>query len=210
MTHPVLYSFNRCPYAIRARMVLRYADITVRIREIALKNKPEAMFEASPKGTVPILQLNDGQVIDESLDIMLWALSHSDPDDWFSEKDQLRITQLIAINDREFKPLLDNYKYPQRSIKQDPIYYRNQAIPYLENLNEAIDKHQWLVREQICLADVALFPFIRQFAMVDSDWFWQTSLSKLHTWLQGLLESELFLSVMKKYEPWSGEKEPLL
>ena len=210
MTYPVLYSFNRCPYAIRARMALRYANIRVRIREVVLKNKPAAMLEASPKGTVPVLQLNNGQVIDESLDIMLWALSHSDPDGWFEEKDQPIIKQWIESNDQLFKPILDNYKYPQRSEKQDPIYYRNQAIPFLESLNEAIDKHQWLVREKICLADVALFPFIRQFAMVDSDWFWQTSLSKLHTWLQRLLESNLFLSAMKKYEPWKGEEEPLL
>ncbi len=210
MPYPVLYSFRRCPYAIRARMALRYATIPVRIREIVLKNKPKALFEASPKGTVPVLELGHGQVIDESLDIMLWALSASDSDGWFRKHDQPRIKQWVETNDQLFKPLLDKYKYPQRSEKKDPIYYRNQALPFLENLNDALGKHQWLVSEQISLADVALFPFIRQFAMVDPHWFWQTSLSKLQAWLQCLLESDLFLSVMKKYEPWSGEEEPLL
>lgn len=210
MTHPVLYSFRRCPYAIRARMALRYAGITIRIREIELKNKPAAMLEVSPKGTVPVLELGNGQVIDESLDIMLWALSFSDPSGWLKSEDQPAIHQWITSNDQLFKPLLDNYKYPQRSKEQDPIYYRNQAMSFLESINEALNKHQWLVSEKPCLADVALFPFIRQFSMVDSDWFWQNSLQKLHAWLQRMLELEIFLSVMKKYETWTGEEEPLL
>lgn len=210
MPYPVLYTFRRCPFAIRARMALRYANITVRIREVALKNKTAAMLEASPKGTVPILELSNGLVIDESMDIMYWALTRSDPDNWLKEDEQVTLKQWIATNDLQFKPLLDNYKYPQRSDKQDPIFYRNQSMPYLLSLNDALSQHQWLLGEHMGLADVALFPFIRQFAMVDSDWFWSTSLSRVQVWLQCLLDTDLFLSVMKKYQPWSGEDEPLL
>jgi glutathione S-transferase len=210
MTYPILYTFRRCPYAIRARMALRYANITVRIREIVLRNKPESMLAYSPKGTVPVLILSDGLVIDQSQDIMRWALKNSDPDAWLREEDQGQIHQLIEDNDNKFKPLLDNYKYPQNSEKQDSAYYRNQAIPYLQTLNDSLGQHRWLLGEHISLADVALFPFIRQFAMVDKDWFWQSSLLSLQTWLQYLLDSDLFLSVMKKYQPWEGEEELLL
>ena len=210
MTYPILYTFRRCPYAIRARMALRYANITVRIREIVLRNKPESMLAYSPKGTVPVLILNDGLVIDQSQDIMRWALKNADPDGWLREEYQVNINQLIEDNDNKFKPLLDNYKYPQNSEKKDGAYYRNQAIPYLQALNDSVSQHRWLLGEHISLADVALFPFIRQFAMVDKDWFWQTSLPSLQTWLQYLLDSDLFLSVMKKYHPWQGEEELLL
>ena len=208
--YPVLYTFRRCPFAIRARMALRYANVTVRIREVELKNKTAAMLEASAKGTVPILQLTNGLVIDESMEIMYWALTRSDPDSWLKEGNQETTKQWIATNDLKFKPLLDNYKYPQRSDQQDPIFYRNQSMPYLLSLNNALSQHQWILGEHMGLVDVALFPFIRQFAMVDSDWFWNTSLPRLQEWLQCLLDTELFSSVMKKYQPWNGEEEPLL
>ncbi len=191
-------------------MTLRYANITVRVREVVLKTKPAQMLARSPKGTVPVLVLNDGLVIDESLDIMYWALACFDPDNWLQEHGQEKIKQWIDTNDNQFKPILDNYKYPQRSEDQEAIYYRNQAMPFLQSLNNALTKHRWLLGERISLADVALFPFIRQFAMVDRDWFWQTPLLGLQTWLQCLIESDLFVSVMKKYHPWAGEEEPLL
>lgn len=210
MLYPVLYTFRRCPYAIRARMALRYANITVRIREVSLKTKPVSMLARSSKGTVPVLVLSNGLVIDESLEIMYWALSCSDPDNWLSEKDPIQIKHWIDFNDHQFKSLLDHYKYPQRSEKQDATYYRDQAMPYLQSLNDALIKHRWVLGEHMSVVDVALFPFIRQFAMVNPDWFWQTHLSSLQAWLQGLLESDLFLSVMQKYPPWIGEKEPQL
>lgn len=210
MSYPVLYTFRRCPYAIRARMALRYANITVRVREVELKNKTAAMLDVSPKGTVPILQLTNGLVIDESLDIMYWALACSDPNGWLKDGEQATIKQWITINDVQFKPLLDSYKYPQRTEKQDPIFYRNQSMPYLLSLNSALNEHQWLLGDHMGLTDVALFPFIRQFAMVDSDWFWKSDLSALQNWLQCLIDSDLFLSVMKKYLPWEGQDEPLL
>ena len=209
MSYPVFYSFRRCPYAIRARMALRYAGVTVHLREVVLKQKPKALLDISPKGTVPVLQLENGQVIDESLDIMLWALACSDPDKWLSEKYRSEMKPLIDKNDQHFKPILDHYKYPQQSEKQDPLYYRDQALPFLQGLDDALVQHDWLMGEHMGLADVALFPFLRQFAMVDSNWFWQSSFVNLQIWLKRFLESELFLSVMVKYKPWDGQDELL-
>ncbi|MBA2649547.1 MAG: glutathione S-transferase N-terminal domain-containing protein [Legionella sp.] len=210
MTYPILYSFRRCPYAIRARMALRYADITVRIREVELKNKTASMLIASPKGTVPILQLEEGQVIDESLQIMFWALTQSDPDGWLKHVTPAIIRQWIETNDVHFKPLLDGYKYTQYSEKQNSIVYRDHSMPYLQSLNDVLIHHQWLLGENMSIVDVALFPFVRQFSMVDPDWFWKTALTGVHAWLQCQLDSDLFTSVMKKYKPWTGESEDLL
>ncbi|MDF1757276.1 MAG: glutathione S-transferase [Legionellaceae bacterium] len=204
MSYPILYSFRRCPYAMRARMALKYANITVIVREIELKSKPKSMIEYSPKGTVPVLVVENDVVIDESLDIMDWSLSKSDRDGWLDNNNLLKSKRLIEYNDNEFKTLLDNYKYPQKSKRQDPLYYRNQAIVYLSSLNESLTEHQWLLSDKLSMADVALFPFIRQFAMVDNTWFMQTSLVNLQEWLNKLINSELFLSVMKKYQPWDG------
>lgn len=210
MAYPVLYTFRRCPYAIRARMTLRYAGIKVRIREVALKHKPQAMLDASPKGTVPVLVLDDGTVIEESTDIMYWALHQSDPNQWNHPVYQRDSVKLIRINDKEFKPLLDNYKYPQSSEKQDPVYYRDQTQPYLQMLNHRLSGSPFLFGTTINIADVALFPFIRQFAMVDKEWFDQTPYVDLQKWLQTLLGSDLFNAVMKKYQPWDGQEEPVL
>lgn len=210
MPYPTLYTFRRCPYAIRARMALWYAGIGVRIREITLKQKPQAMLDASPKGTVPVLVLEDGTVIDESIDIMRWSLLHADPQNWCDSNYQIQSDRFILVNDNEFKPLLDNYKYPQSSEKQDPIYYRNQIKPYLQTLNQQLSDYQFLFGDKINIADVALFPFIRQFAMVDKTWFDQAPYPHLQQWLQAFINSDLFQSVMQKYQAWEGQEEPIL
>lgn len=178
-------------------MALSYAGICFEQFEVDLKNKPIELMKASPKATVPVLVLENGQVIDQSLDIIRWALRQSDPNGWITKK--LECDELIHLNDHHFKPILDNYKYPHKAAEtQDPIYYREQAKKYLNKLNELLKQHKFLVAEQITIADVAIFPFIRQFYMVDEKWFKQSKYTFLISWLNFFLESELFLRVMAK------------
>ncbi|VEG91774.1 glutathione S-transferase [Legionella spiritensis] len=210
MSKLILYTFRRCPYAMRARMALYYAGIDVHIREVSLKNKPQAMLDVSPKGTVPVLVLPDGNVIDESVDIMRWALAQNDPDSWYPDTLRQQSDSLIKINDNQFKPILDGYKYPQRSEKQDPLYYREQAESYLKALDDQLSNTRYLVTNNMNIADVALFPFIRQFAMVDKRWFDKAPYPHLQAWLMSFQSSELFAAVMEKYQPWAGETEPVL
>ena len=193
---PVLYSFRRCPYAIRARMAIIYAGISVEIREVELKNKPEHLLLISPKGTVPVLQLLEGGVIEESLDIMTWALKKNDPERWLivgKEADQL-----IKMNDGHFKYYLDRYKYADRYPNYSQKHYRQQAEVFLTELESRLVNNKYLCGNSMSLADVAIFPFIRQFVSVDKDWFQMTPFQALSNWLQTLLTSELFGSVMKK------------
>ena len=210
-TTPVLYSFRRCPYAIRARMVLAYASITCELREVKLSNKPQAMINVSNKGTVPVLQLTDGSVIDESLDIMLWALGQTDPDHWLDlEKNDGR--SLIDVNDQEFTQYLDQYKYFQRYPEHSQLYYREKAEKFIGLLETNLQEHQGigLVSIRQTLVDVAIFPFIRQFAHVDWEWFSNSQYKNLISWLVKFEESELFLSVMDKYKPWQENDDVVL
>ena len=143
-TFPILYSFRRCPYAIRARLAIRYSGVDVELRETLLKDKPEAMLYASPKGTVPVLILSNGQVIDESCDVMTWALGEYDPEHWFhgqSKDIQAQIMALIEINDRQFKPILDKYKYAARHPEQTQDFYRQQGTVFLQNLELSLSCH---------------------------------------------------------------------
>lgn len=210
MSLPILYTFRRCPYAIRARMGLYYAGIAVRVREVVLKDKPQALFSASPKATVPVLVLERGGIIEESLDIIYYALSLSDQKDWSNVVYQAEPERLIHHNDTAFKALLDNYKYPQNAPKQDPIYYRSQAELFLQALEDKLQINSFLLCDHITLADVAIFPFIRQFAMVDKAWFDKTPYPGLRNWLSYFIHSALFNQIMTKYSPWQGEKEPIL
>lgn len=203
MNHlPVLYSYRRCPYAMRARMALSYAEIPVEIREISLRDKPLAMLKISPKGTVPVLQV-DELVLDQSLDIMKWALSISDKSEWLNNLDAS--LDLIAINDGPFKQLLDQYKYPDRFPLVTVQETIEQALEIcLLPLNQRLQKTRYLLGDQMHLADTAIFPFIRQFSMVDSDWFEKSQLTYLKKWLNEQLESNLFISVMQKHPTWQG------
>jgi glutathione S-transferase len=197
----VLYSYRRCPYAMRARMALAYAGIAVEIREISLREKPASMLAISPKGTVPVLQ-SDGLVIEQSYDIMKWALRQSDPDQWLSKDTESLIDEWVAKNDGPFKKLLDQYKYPDRYPDVQLEETLSQAVAlFLGPINEQL-KTNYLLGPKISLADVALFPFVRQFAMVDPDWIDQSGLNFLKQWLNEHIESPLFLSVMQKYPTW--------
>lgn len=191
-----LYSFRRCPYAMRARMALRYSGVPVEIVEVSLKAKPAAMLAISPKGTVPVLDAN-GQVIDESLEIMRWALAQHDPDDWLLGGDS-RIAGLIEANDQAFKLHLNRYKYAERYPEQPMEVYRAEGAVFLQRLDKLLTDRDYLLAEHPCLADIALLPFVRQFAHVDREWFAQTPYVRLQAWLQRLLDSDLFTSIMKK------------
>lgn len=195
---PVLYSYRRCPYAMRARMALSYAGIVVEIREVSLRQKPVHMLQVSPKGTVPVLVLPDGQVIDQSLDIMQWALQQHDIDGWLSADPQ-HVALLIAENDGSFKKHLDRYKYADRFPEHSAEYYRAQGELFLEKLEQYLQKNNFLSGSAISFADIAIFPFIRQFAAVDNGWFESSDYIKLKSWLQYLVETELFERVMVKH-----------
>lgn len=195
-----LYSFRRCPYAMRARMALRYSGVAVDIVEVSLKAKPAEMLALSGKGTVPVLNV-DGRVIDESLDIMRWALAQNDPQDWLLKNDPVaaeQIAPLIEQNDQVFKVHLNRYKYAERYPEQPMEVYRSEGEVFLRRLDQLLEGRDYLLADHPSLADVALMPFVRQFAHVDREWFGQTPYLRLQAWLQRLLESDLFTSIMKK------------
>ena len=198
---PILYSFRRCPYAIRARMAIAYASITLEMREVALANKPAAMLAISPKGTVPVLQLSD-RVIDESIEVMRWALSQSDPENWLALDSQQEQSILIEENDNEFKGWLDKYKYWDRYPEQSQQDYRIKAENFLSTLELRLQQNSYLLGDNICMADIAIFPFIRQFAFVDKPWFDDADYPLVQRWLNQFLQSKLFEQVMEKHALW--------
>ena len=206
---PILYSFRRCPYAIRARLAIKVSHIDVELREVKLANKPKQMLDCSPKGTVPVLHLPDGSVIDESLDIMMWVLSQQDPQNWLTsdlvEKKETR--RLINFNDNEFKQHLDHYKYADRFPQYSKESYREHAEGFLKRLEANLNQTQFLITDNITLADIAIFPFIRQFAYVDKDWFENSEYKKVSQWLNFLLDMTLFKDSMEKYIPWHPGKD---
>ncbi len=204
MQRPILYSYRRCPYAMRARMALRYANIDVEIREIALREKPAHMLSVSPKGTVPVLVLASGQVLEQSLDIMDWALAQSDVDEWIIQDQEVQklTADLIATNDDAFKQALDKYKYAIRFPENTPDVYRAAGEEFLQRLESLLRQNTYLFRNTISKADVATFPFVRQFSMVDEAWFEVANYPALKDWLNGLLHSQLFIDVMQKYPVW--------
>jgi UPF0176 protein len=199
MPLPVLYSFRRCPYAIRARLALRQAQTPYTLHEVVLRNKPAALLALSPKGTVPVLHLPDGRVLEQSLDIMRWALAHHDPAGWLTQAPAEAIQALIDTNDLQFKPLLDRYKYPERHPEQTQAAYRDQAVAcMLTPLDQRLQTSRHLLSDQTSLADMALLPFVRQFAQVDRAWWDDAELPALRQWLHTLVSSELFEAVMAK------------
>ena len=203
---PVLYSFRRCPYAMRARMALWIAGVTVSLREVKLAAKPPALIAASPKGTVPVLVLPDGSVIDESLDIMRWALAQSDPEGWRLRED----AGLIAVNDGAFKHHLDRAKYPGRYEEDGVTDHRAAALALLAPLEARLAEAPFLCGETRSLTDIALLPFIRQFAAIDPAWFTAQGLPRVQFWLDSLLASDLFAAVMPKFAPWQEGDAPVL
>jgi glutathione S-transferase len=198
---PLLYSFRRCPYAIRARMAIAQSGVNVQIHEVSLRDKPAAMLAASPKGTVPVLVLSGPQppenVIAESLDIMHWALSQADPDGWLTVADMAQQNDWIARNDTVFKPLLDRYKYANRHPELTPAAHREAALAgFVNALDAQLAGQAFLFGDQPALADVAIFPFIRQFAGVDRAWFDAAPLAGVQRWLAYWLGAPSFVGVM--------------
>lgn len=212
---PVLYSFRRCPYAMRARLALAVSDQPCELREIVLKNKAPEMLAASPKATVPVLVMPDGAVIDQSLDIMLWALRQHDPERWLApQHGTLQAMQtLIAANDGSFKHHLDRYKYPNRYVQEQGggagaflAIHRASGAFWLMGLEVQLTQHAWLFGQSASWADMAVLPFVRQFAHTDPAWFEAQAWPRLRGWLTRWEASPLFQSVMQKYPPWSSEQ----
>jgi len=188
-------------------MAMSKASIQWEHREISFKNKPQEMLALSNKGTVPVLLLEDGTIIDESLDIMLWALEQNDPDRWM-DVDFHQAIQLIFENDFEFKPNLDRYKYHVQGLEYSQQYFRNQGERFLERLNDCLKNTNGLglLTKRITIADIAIFPFVRQFAGVSREWFGQTVYNYLNSWLKRVEEHHDFLSVMQRYDFWISSK----
>lgn len=212
---PILYSFRRCPYAMRARLALRYAEIRCELREVVLRNKPAAMLAASPKGTVPVLlvpaigEQNGAEVIEESLDIMLWSLAQHDPDGWL-DVDPVDADTLITANDDDFKIWLDRYKYPDCYDDTGGQNPQQQCARFLDELERRLGRHGWLAGDRLSFVDIAVFPFVRQFAFVDIDGFRAAPYPLLNQWMTQLLEGQLFISVMQKYPAWQPGDEVVI
>lgn len=199
---PCLYSFRRCPYAMRARLAILFAGVAVELREVVLKNKPAPMLAISPKGTVPVVQLPDGGVIEESLDIMLWALGQHDKEGLLEPAVLQQAHGLIKQNDEEFKHWLDRYKYFERHVEMTQIEYRKRGEDFLQVLEKLLGENKYLLADKPTLADIAIMPFVRQFAHVDRELFYNLPYPNLQRWLQDWLEHALFLKAMVKFAPW--------
>lgn len=201
---PILYSFRRCPYAMRARMAVAVSRTPVRLREVVLKDKPEEMVAASPKATVPVL-IDGTRVLDESLDVMRWALAKNDPEGWLDGADKAR--ELIAENDGPFKHHLDRYKYATRYENANPADHRTQGMAFLQKLEARLADAPYLNGARRGFADIAVFPFTRQFRIADEGWFDASPIPAVRRWLDALTASDLFSSVMKKYPAWKQSRE---
>ena len=207
---PLLYSFRRCPYAMRARLGILFAEQQVELREIILKNKPPQMLAISPKGTVPVLKLTDGKVIEESFDIMIWALAQKDPQGLLAAEVLHEANALIDKNDNEFKHWLDRYKYADRHPEMTQTEYRQRGEAFLQTLEELLTKSTYLLGDKVTIADIGIMPFVRQFAHVDRDVFYSLPYPNLQRWLKHWLEHPMFLQIMTKYQPWQEVDEVVI
>jgi glutathione S-transferase len=202
---PILYSFRRCPYAIRARLATHSAGIRVALREVVLRDKPAAMLEASPKATVPVLVIRAGaadqEVIAESLDIMFWSLAQHDPDGWL-DTDIQQANQLIEANDDQFKPWLDRYKYPDRYERLEPGEALAHCRVFLDELERRLQAQPYLCGDRAVIADYGIYPFVRQFALADMEWFRSSPYTAVSRWLQEFLDSAIFAAVLQKFPQW--------
>ncbi|OCR02353.1 glutathione S-transferase [Oscillatoriales cyanobacterium USR001] len=191
---------------MRARLALIVSDRACELREVVLRDKPQEMLQVSPKGTVPILIDIDGRILDESIDIMLWALTQYDPEKWLVPETGsiAEMLELIAQFDNGFKYHLDRYKYPDRYPEIDTEIHRTEGSLYLDKLNEKLRTKKYLFGNRVALADMAIAPFIRQFAHTDRDWFNSQSWPYLQTWLSWFIDSEIYNRVMKKYPKWES------
>ena len=205
LEQPILYNFRRCPYAIRARLAVSYANVNVEIREVVLKNKPAEFLATSPSGTVPSLKLTD-TILDESLDIMEWALSQCDPINLMDMPS--RGFDLITECDGNFKQHLDRAKYPNRFPKTDPIESRDKAALFLYKLEKMLSPN--LFGKNMSIADLAILPFVRQFAHIDQDWFYDQDWINLIKWVDNFKQSSAFIRIMTKLAPWQRGDQPII
>jgi len=203
---PILYSFRRCPYAMRARLAIAYSGVQVELREVELKNKPTELLDISPKATVPVLQCVDGTIIDESRDIMTWALKQHDPDYWLTSVNH----PLIDENDSSFKKSLDRYKYADRFPEYSQEHYRQNGALFLEKIEKQLKNHIFIQNSHLSYVDMAIFPFIRQFYLVNKEWFESASYPHLNTWLQTHLSSNLFSNIMQKHPTWQPHDKQVI
>ena len=206
LPHPVLYSFRRCPYAMRARMALLHGRRRVELREVVLRDKPQALLQASAKGTVPVLVLKEG-VIDESIEVMLWALR--DGGDDLDLSDLHTQVALVHQQDADFKPWLDRYKYYQRYPEHSQQEYRARAQVFLARLEARLQAHPYLFGDTPGFADLGIFPFVRQFRFVDDAWWGSAPHPALRQWLQGWLDDSKFEASMQKFAQWQPGHAPV-
>ena len=204
---PILYSFRRCPYAMRARLAIYVSGLQVELREILLQDKAPELLLASPKATVPVLITNK-EVIDESFDIMVWCLKQSDPEHWLAMPDEGY--EWILRSDGPFKEALDHTKYSVRFPDLDPKLEQAKALKFLTDLNLQIGNSNWVFGAGCSLADMALLPFIRQFSNIDKNWFYGQNLSNVYRWLDHFLRTDIFIKIMKKYNMWSVGNQPVI
>jgi len=210
MKLPILYSLQHCPYAMRARLGLLMAQQQVMLRAITMKNKPEEMLAKSPKGTVPVLILPDDTVIDESLDIMIWALQHNDPNDLLHKdhpEDLTATLELIQFNDKQFKPQLEIYKKAKRFRLENVIQERQKCEVFIADLEQRLTTNGFFIGQKPGLIDYALLPFVRQFSRVNRAWFVQAPYPKLREWLEQHMQSQLYGKAMAKFPFWLDTHE---
>jgi glutathione S-transferase len=210
---PLLYSLQHCPYAMRARLGILLAQQSVLIRAIVTKNKPAEMLAVSPKGTVPILIIDHATIIDESIEIMLWALTLNDPQDLLQAEDPRKLDamlKLICTNDKEFKPNLEIYKLARRFHKESEVTDRKSCENFVSQLETKLENGAYLMGDRASLADYALLPFVRQFARVDRQWYLQSPYPRLRDWLNRHLQMPLYTKAMAKYPLWLDSHEAFL
>ena len=208
---PILYSFKRCPYAMRARMAIYLSQIVVELREVSLKNKPKSMLEISPKGTVPIILLDNGDVIDESMDIINWCLKTKTNvfKDVLTKDQELFSNETIQIFDKEFKFHLDRYKYAARYKDVDEISHRDACLEILKNLENKTINTKWFFSNNVNKIDISVLPFIRQFRIANPIWFdTNADIPNIQIWLKNFLESKLLNKVMVNCDVWEP-KDPV-
>lgn len=200
----ILWSFRRCPYAMRARLAIAASGIEVQLREILLRDKPDAFKAASPKATVPVLVADDGLLLEESRDIMFWALGQHDPESWLQcwRDDEAGVSAFLDELDGPFKTHLDRYKYDSRYEGEDALAHRTAGVAFLERIDARLATQPALSGQIAGLMDYATLPFVRQFRIADPKWFDQQAWPHLHNWLQSFLASDRFAAIMTKYVPW--------
>lgn len=205
---PILYSFRRCPYAIRARYTLSLLNIKVEIREVVLRNKPEALLALGGRSSVPQMICEQGTRYPESMDIIRWAMTKKQNANIYSEQQENEIAAWLFQTDHRFKVWLDKYKYADRHPAHSQAYYRSQAERFLRRLESKLSKQAFLLGDEMSMADVLVFPFIRQFRGVDNAWFDQSQYLNVRSWLKQIIEDEAFEKVMIKLPPWQEGDEP--